>query len=191
MSGVLRIDGGGVDKEVWPGTTAVGRGKRCGLGAVEEWSLVEGGESVEILTTRFGPVAIPAEDRVEFPAGLVGVPQLKRFALVRDPQQPNLTWLQSARDPAWAMALVSARHVNPGYQVRVNEDHIQVIEPTGAGDVDFYVILNRTAQTVTANMQAPVLINRRRGLGVQLVLPDTRYELRQILRSQVALRKSA
>ena len=146
---------------------------------------------MEVLTTRFGPVTVTAQDRVEFPAGLVGVPQLKRFVIVRDPRMPALVWLQSMRDPAWALALVPPRGIVPEYQVRATLEQLQPIQLADGRDVDVYVILNRTVESVIANLQAPILINRRRSLGVQLVLCDARYAVRHVVNLAAALRKSA
>ena len=146
---------------------------------------------MQILTTRFGPVIVGPQDRVEFPAGLVGVPQLKRFVTIRDPHVPGITWLQSTRDPAWAFALVSPRSFLPDYQVRASVEQLRPIEVQDSQDIDVYAILNRTARQVTANLQAPVLINRRRSLGVQLVLSDSLYELRHAVNPVAELRMSA
>ena len=146
---------------------------------------------MEVLTTRFGPVPFAPENRVEFPTGLVGVPQLKRFVLIRDPKVANLTWLQSTRDPAWAMALMPPRLIVLGYQARASLDQLRPIQATESRNVDVFVTLNRTVQHVTANLQAPILINRRNNLGVQIVLSDSQYDVRHVINQQAALRKSA
>ncbi|MBI3463415.1 MAG: flagellar assembly protein FliW [Planctomycetes bacterium] len=146
---------------------------------------------MQILTTRFGPVTVEQQDRVEFPAGLVGLPQLKRFVLIRDPQAPGITWLQSTRDTAWAFALVSPRSILPDFQVRASVEQLRPIEVQDSQDIDVYAILNRTVRQVTANLQAPVLINRRRSLGVQLVLSDSLYEMRHVVNWVAELRMSA
>ena len=146
---------------------------------------------MEVLTTRFGPIQVQPQNRVEFPKGLVGVPHLKRFVLLNDPQTPRLVWLQSTRDPAWAFALVDPRSVAPTYQVRSAPEQLQAIQVANSRDVDVFVALNRTAQNFLANLQAPILINRRLALGLQLVLSDTQYPLRQVVNFPAALRKSA
>ena len=146
---------------------------------------------MEILTTRFGPVTIRLEDRVEFPRGLVGVPHLRRFVTIRDPKVSGLTWLQSTRDPAWALALVSPRSFVTGYQVRSTPEHLQTIQVADSRDVDVYVTLNRTVQSYSVNLQAPILINRQRSIGMQLVLSDAQYSVRHLVNLGAELRKSA
>ena len=146
---------------------------------------------MEILTTRFGPIQLNAQERVEFPRGLIGVPQLRRFVLLNDPQVPHLRWLQSTRDPAWAFALVEPRTIAPTYQVRATPEQLQALQIADRRDVTVYVTLNRTAQSFVANLQAPILVNRRRSLGMQLVLSDAQYPVRQEVNFPAALRKSA
>ncbi len=146
---------------------------------------------MDVLTTRFGPISVRPEDVIEFPKGLVGIPQLRRFVLLRDSETNGLCWLQSARDPAWALAIVAPRTIEPTYQIRASIDQLAGIQAADARDVDVYVTLNRSVQNYFANMQAPIAINRRLKLGVQLVLSDARYAVRHIVGIGAALRKSA
>ena len=146
---------------------------------------------MEILTTRFGPITVQPEDRVEFPKGLVGVPHLKRFALLPDPQVRGLVWLQSTRDPAWALALVAPRSFAPNYVIRSTPDQLRTIQADTSRDVEVFVTLNRTVQSFTLNMQAPILIHRRRSLGMQLVLSDSQYSVRHEVIFRTPLRMSA
>ena len=146
---------------------------------------------MEILTTRFGPIRVETQDRVEFPRGLVGIPNLRRFVVWDDPQIPSLRWLQSTRDPSWAFALIEPRQVVPSYQIRATPEQLAALQLAESRDVEIYVTLNRTAQSSMVNLQAPILINRRSSLGLQLVLSDTRYPVRYALRNLAVLRKSA
>ena len=146
---------------------------------------------MEILTSRFGPVTLDAQARLVFPNGFVGLSRLSRFVAFPDPEVPELTWLQSTRDPAWAMAIVSPRTILPRYQLRVASKQLEAIRPLSSGEVNVYVTLNETAHGVVANMQAPILINRRLGLGMQLSLSDSRYRLRQQVCHRQIRRKSA
>lgn len=146
---------------------------------------------MEILTTRFGPIDSTPQDRFEFPRGLVGMPHLRRFVLWTDPQVRSIRWLQSTRDPSWAMALVEPRLVVPTYQVRATPEQLAALQITESTDVEVYVTLNRTVQSSMVNLQAPILINRRSSLGVQLVLSDTRYPVRYVLNYPADLRMSA
>jgi flagellar assembly factor FliW len=143
------------------------------------------------MTTRFGPILVDPKDRVDFPRGLVGIPHLRRFVLWPDPQVPSVRWLQSTRDPSWALALIEPRQVVPGYQVRATAQQLAALQISESGDIEVFVTLNQTVQSSLVNLQAPILINRRRSLGMQLVLSDTRYPVRYALNYPAALRKSA
>jgi flagellar assembly factor FliW len=99
--------------------------------------------------------------------------------------------LQSTRDPSWALALVEPRLLVPTYQVRATTQQLAALQIDESREVEVYVTLNQTAQNPTVNLQAPILINRRSSLGMQLVLSDTRYPVRYALNYPAALRKSA
>jgi flagellar assembly factor FliW len=146
---------------------------------------------MEVLTTRFGPIQVDLQDRVEFPRGIVGMPHLRRFVIWNDPEVPAVRWLQSTREPGWALAMLEPRLVVPTYQVRATPDQLSALQITESNDVEVFVTLNRTVQSSLVNLQAPILINRRSCLGMQLVLSDTRYPVRYALNYPAALRKSA
>jgi flagellar assembly factor FliW len=128
---------------------------------------------------------------VEFPRGLVGVPQLRRFVLWDDPQTSQLRWLQSSRDPAWALALIEPRLVVPSYQVRATPEQLAALQIAEGQNIEIYVTLNRTVPSFMVNLQAPILINRRSSLGMQLVLSDSRYPVHYALDNPAVLRKTA
>jgi flagellar assembly factor FliW len=145
---------------------------------------------MQVLTTRFGPTTVEWQDRVEFPYGLIGLPHVRRFVRIPDPVESSITWLQSVRDPAWALALVSPRRIQPAYQVHSSVEELQVIELADPRDVDVYVALSHQHGMLTANLRAPILINRYRGLGTQLALEEP-LSVRQPVHRLAELRKSA
>jgi flagellar assembly factor FliW len=146
---------------------------------------------VDVATTRFGRVTLDPRDRVDFPKGLIGLPRIKRFATILDPSTPGLLWLQSLRDPALAMAIVPPRTIIRQYQVRTTLEQLGPIRLSEKRDVEIYVVLNQTVQCLIVNLRAPILINTRNRLGMQLPMTDSRYSLRHVIRPKIVTRKSA
>ena len=56
---------------------------------------------MDMMTTRFGKIAIDAEDILLFPHGLVGYEDCQHWVLLADAVNPAVGWLQSLRTAAW------------------------------------------------------------------------------------------
>ena len=109
-------------------------------------------------TRLFGQIVIPPTATIEFPDGIPGFPDARQFAQLAA-STPALSWLQSLDEPALAFLLV---------------EWPAVAEPLDADGADSYAVVtlpgaNRPA---TANLQAPILIDRTRRRGRQAIRTD-------------------
>src|SRR5690606_4704973 len=89
--------------------------------------------------------------------------------------------LQGVDDPEVAFVLIDPRTFRPDYRVTVSRDSVAVLELEGEDEAAVYAIVRVPAgdpAAMTANLQAPVLINPRKRVGCQMVLPDGPYGLR-------------
>ena len=124
---------------------------------------------MEISTTRFGKVAIDAEDILLFPNGLMGYEDCQHWVLLADAENPSVGWLQSITRSGLAMAVVSPRRFVQGYRLRVTHAELAALQ-LGAEDRTYVLTLvSNHDGSLTANLRAPVVINLQRRLGRQVV----------------------
>ena len=124
---------------------------------------------MKISTSRFGPVEFEPDDIIQFPAGILGLNGCSELVLLADAQNDCLGWLQSASQAQVALAVVSPRRFIPDYQVRVARDEIASLQLDQVQDAQVLVVVSKNERTVTLNLKAPLVINRSRRRGRQVV----------------------
>lgn len=135
---------------------------------------------MRIDTQRFGVLTLEPEQLFLFPQGLIGMESLRQWALIADPQNPSVAWLQSASRGDRALPVVCPRIFFPDYRVHVQRRHLASLHLRA--DAEIYVVTTVAGHVgkLTTNLRAPVLINLDRRLGCQLIT-DNDQPLRQPL----------
>jgi flagellar assembly factor FliW len=131
-------------------------------------------ESLLLGTVTAGPDAI-----FEFPAGLFAFDACRRFALVPSGRD-GLWWLQSAEHAELTFLLADPFRFYPGYEVQVPPTELAQLGDPAEGTVAVLVIVTLPrpdGEGATANLRAPVLLDAKRRVGRQVVLPDERREV--------------
>ena len=124
---------------------------------------------IEILTSRFGSVEIEPLDVICFPLGLLGLDGCSHWVLLADAENNALGWLQSTSRSEIALAVVSPRRFVPDYQVRVARSEIAPLSLDPASDAHVLVIVSASERLITLNLKAPLIINRQRRIGRQVI----------------------
>lgn len=130
---------------------------------------------------RFGRLELPLDRILFFPQGLYAFEHLRHFALldIRDAGSP-LKWLQSFDDGDIAFLVAPPAQLISGYKPEIPR---QEIAPLGLNDPKEAVLLAiltvpGNPREMTANLQAPLVLNPETRVGRQVVLPGDRYSLR-------------
>lgn len=150
---------------------------------------------MQVRTTRFGNVEI-AEDRViEFPKGLLGFSEYRRYCLLEPAEDSAFFWLQSLDDPSLAFVVTDPSFFVPEYSVPIRAEQMGDLALARLEDAQVFVIVNKVDQTLTGNLQGPLVINTLTRSGEQFVLAEkrwtTRHPLVQLARQQSAPARAA
>ncbi|MGD9790277.1 MAG: flagellar assembly protein FliW [Phycisphaerales bacterium] len=136
---------------------------------------------MEVRTTRFGTIEI-AEDRViQFPKGLLGFSDRRRFCLLEPGEDTCFFWLQSVDDPALAFVVTDPSLFVPEYSVPIRPEQMSELGLERLEDAQVFVIVNKVDQTLTGNLQGPLVINTISKSGEQMVLAEKRWTTRHSL----------
>jgi flagellar assembly factor FliW len=138
---------------------------------------------MELQTTRFGrleTLEVPEAGVLEFPHGLPGFESHKSFALIEDERYLPLRWLQSLGDPHVAFLVMDPTLVVGTYDVEIGALDVDCLELTEGNDPELLCILviPEDFRSATINLKAPIVVNRPRQRGKQVILTDERYPLR-------------
>jgi len=133
--------------------------------------------TIVVGSTRFEEFEVPQRSIIEFPSGLIGFPKEKKYVVVE--HKPPFSWLHSIDNPGLAFVIVDGLEFGDSYQVK---------PPLGDKEIDLkeedefamlVIVTVRPDPTMTtANLKAPVFVNLRNRLGLQLILDDQRYSTR-------------
>jgi flagellar assembly factor FliW len=120
------------------------------------------------IVSRFGPIQIDADQVLDFPAGLVGFEDCRRWALLADERSECVAWLQSVDRPEVALPVASPRRFVPGYQMRVARRDMAPLGLSDPRSAKVLAIVGRTSRGLSLNLKAPVVINLERRVGRQV-----------------------
>lgn len=139
-------------------------------------SIPTSAELVHLSSVLLGPLDIRPDTIITFPAGIPGFVELRHFALV-ETEREDLVWLQSVDDPELTFLLADPFAVVPGFEVDIPAPDLAAIGASGAQEALLVLVVVQLegGEPVTANLQSPVIIDRGRCQGRQVVLPDSRY----------------
>ena len=139
-------------------------------------AVMAGDATVTLDSVLLGALEIRLDTVITFRAGLPGFEALRRFALV-DTQRDDLVWLQSVDDAGLTFLLADPFALVPGFEVEIPAADLAAL---GDGVAQASLLVLAVAQLdggapVAANLQSPIVIDRERRTGRQVVLPDSRY----------------
>lgn len=139
-----------------------------------------GGSYVKINTTRFGELEVEKKDIITFNEGLLGFEKLKKFFIVDPGDQTLILWFQSTEDPATAFPIIEPKIFKPDYIVKLLPAELNSLNLESINEASVYTILTipKTVTEMSANLKAPIVINNKTKAARQIVLQDSKLEVR-------------
>lgn len=128
-------------------------------------------------TTRFGAIEVDEKCVLRMPRGPYGFEERREFVLLEHSPDSLFRWLQSADDPALAFVVMEPSACITGYEIEITDADAETLRLERAEDAMALVILTiaEGGARVTANLAAPIVINAKLSIGMQMVLDDSRY----------------
>lgn len=138
---------------------------------------------MRIETKIFGEIEISDDKVITFQEGIIGFPDLKRFALLHDEEkgtQAGIRFLQSLDEPGFAMPVMDPLAVKPDYDPEVDDELL-----AGAGNITEDNLLVLVTATIpgdltkmSVNLQGPFVINIEENKGCQIILDSGEYPVK-------------
>jgi len=144
-------------------------------------------ESARYIDTRFGQIALVERQILEFPSGMPGFEQARRFVLI-DLESPRFSpfLLLQGIDGGTPSVAVLPRDIR--CEIYRTGDLSDAARTLGIAFEDCGLLLVSTIRrtdaevAVTVNLRAPIFVDLRRRSAWQKVLPNDRYAIRHRLR---------
>ncbi len=145
---------------------------------------------MEVTTKVFGTVTIDDEKIIHFPSGIVGFPDLKKFALMHDVENAGsgLGYLVSLDEPAFAMPVLNPLIVKPDYNPEVEDDFLAPLGELTPDNtlVMVTVTVPHDLEKMSVNLMAPFIINSDNLKAAQIILEgdyQIKFPIYQILKA--------
>ncbi len=131
-----------------------------------------------IPTTRFGPIEVDEQRVITFPKGILGFPKHQAFVLLQPSDDSHFFWLQSTEAADLAFIVTDPGLFVSSYRVPLKADQMLELGIESPADAQVFVIVNKHGDTLTGNLQGPLVVHGGNRLGAQLVLSDRRFTTR-------------
>ncbi len=131
---------------------------------------------MEVQTKTMGLVQVDESRLLNFPKGLFGFEDYHKYALIEAEYEPFF-WLQSLDEKGLAFLLVDPFIIVNDYELDIDDKMLSDIGITSPADVYVWSVVTVPADggPVTANLQGPLVVNRKTQTALQVILSDSKW----------------
>jgi len=133
-----------------------------------------------INSTRFGELEIDEEDVITFPAGIPGFEDKHKWILVGDDDNA-IMWMHSTEDGGLALPVTTPDSIKSDYNAQIPREVLEPIGDVLEGDVAILIVITIPPNhpwDMTANLKAPIVVNRVNRVAVQTIALNDDYDFR-------------
>jgi flagellar assembly factor FliW len=125
---------------------------------------------------------VTEQDVWEFPEGLIGLAQHRRFALVPLPGAEPFRLLASLDDPGFGVVVVDPQALVPGYEVALPGTDLAPLTERDPARLQVLVpvVLPTGSSPMALNLKGPLVLSPRERRGVQRVSADDAHPVRWV-----------
>lgn len=135
---------------------------------------------MKVTTTRFGEIEVDKSNIIEMSHDILGFEGLKSFTIISQKEKAPFMWLQSVEDGALAFIVINPQLIVPDYEPEINDVDAKELHLEKSADAMLLtmVTVRLNPFSVTANLRAPVVINKTLRIARQIVLENEKYPIR-------------
>lgn len=134
-------------------------------------------------TKFFGTIDIEEEKIIEFPMGIIGFENLKKFALIYDSdreERSKISWLQSMEEPLMVLPVINPIDIIEEYSPIIEDELTKSIGDPADADILIFVTMSIPSDItkMTANLKAPIIINTVNRKAMQVIVENQDYMIK-------------
>lgn len=138
---------------------------------------------MKISTSYHGDIEIDNQQTLTFNQGIPGFLEETEFVILPLPEAEAFQVLQSIQTKEVAFIITDPFQFFLDYDFQLESQEIEKLQLQQVEDAAVYVLLTMSdsVEKITANLQAPVIINTKQQLAKQVILMNTAYETKHRL----------
>ncbi len=136
-----------------------------------------------IKTKHFGEIDLDENKIIHFDGGILGFEEFKDYTILfdnEDGEQPNISWLQSIDEPSLSIPIVSPFLIKEDYNPEIEDEYLKSLDKLT--DTNLIVMVSITVPSdvskISANLKAPFIFNSDTRKGVQVIVENSDYEVK-------------
>lgn len=140
--------------------------------------------TIKINSSRFGAIEVAEDKTIEFPQGLAGFEELRRFAFLHpESDEPKYHILQSMEDPDVAFTVADPAVFGFNYEIALDDNQSELLGQTDAPDAvadDVVLVIlakDHDNAPLRAVLKAPLILNLKTRRGIQHTFTRLDYTL--------------
>lgn len=138
---------------------------------------------MNINTRIFGEIEIADEKIIVFEKGIIGFPEMRRFALLHNEEKgkdAGIRFLQSIDEPGFAMPVMDPLIVKPDYDPEVDDELLASVGELNQDNI--LVLVTATIPSdltkMSVNLQGPIVINVDEHKACQIIVDGSLYPVK-------------
>jgi flagellar assembly factor FliW len=142
---------------------------------------------IRVKTKAFGLIDVDERQILHFPDGLLGFEKFRDYALL-DARQKPFFYLQSLDVSELAFVLIDPFLFRPDYSVDADDALLSSVGIESPEDalVLSIVTVPSDGTPITANLMGPLIIDKKSCRGVQVVMPDPKWQTKHDVLAELA-----
>lgn len=129
------------------------------------------------IETRFGSFDVTSAAVVAVPEGLPGFEVCQRFVIITAPSLAPLTCLQGLDEPQPSFLAIDPHLVVHGYHLELPAAARHRVEAIDDDPLVWLALVRLDVDTALVNLRAPIVVNPRRMIGVQVISAESDYPI--------------
>ena len=146
-----------------------------------------------VMTKAYGEMEVDERQKIHFPRGLFGFEDIHEYVLLDSTQEP-FYWLQSTEYKDVAFILISPMVFRPDFILDTASEELESLRIDSFQDENLLVFavvtIPEDSTKMSANLQGPVIINRKDHTGRQVISTDNRWRVKHYILEEMAESKA-
>lgn len=146
---------------------------------------------MEIKTKALGVISIEREQIITLERGFFGFPKYHQFALI-DAEQKPFVYIQSLEEQNLSFIAIDPFLFRYDYELDIEDAILSEIGVESAADVLVFALVTIPSEgtPITANLQGPLIINKKNRQAMQAVINDPQWKTKHDILAEMNTREN-
>ncbi|MDG5814501.1 flagellar assembly protein FliW [Chitinispirillales bacterium ANBcel5] len=129
----------------------------------------------------FKDLVYSSEDVIKFPSGIPGFENNKEFVIISIPDYAPFEWLVCVDGSRLRFAIINPLLFSPDYSPDIKKTQLEELRIEKPEDILLFsvVTIRENPLESTANLIGPIIINKSKRIGKQIIIDDDQYSTRE------------